>query len=63
MCVYLAVEVGGADAGFDDIEQGVDESLAAAHLLSGLLARRAQVSTATSKPGSPPLHRLIWQEK
>lgn len=39
LCVYLAVEVGGADAGFDDVQQRVDESLTAAHLLPGLLTR------------------------
>lgn len=58
-CTYLAVEVGGADAGFDDVQQRVDESFAATHLLPGLLSCRAQVPMATSKPGvitSPYFH-------
>ena len=41
--VYLAVEVGGVDAGLDDVEQGVHEPFTRTQLLPGLLPRRAQV--------------------
>ena len=43
MCVYLAVEVRGVDAGFDDVEQGVHQTITGAHLPPGLLTCRAQV--------------------
>lgn len=59
--VHLAVKVGGADAGLDDVEQRVDESFAAAQLLPGLLSRRAQVPMATSTLGSSPQHNFIYE--
>lgn len=41
--MYLAVVVGGVDAGFEDVQQRVHQTLAAAQLAPRLLPRRAQV--------------------
>lgn len=47
---HLAVKVWGVDARFDDVEQGIDQTLTAAHLPACLLTGRAQVSAATCIP-------------
>lgn len=48
-CVYLAVEIRGVYTGFYDVEQRVNQAVASAQLLSGLLTGRTQVPLKINK--------------